>query len=481
MEIRPIARCLRQTLIVISMLAIIATSQSGWSAELPRYFGLTILHTNDIHGHLFPVTYLQDGKVIPDVGGAARRATLIRGIKADSRNPVLAMDAGDLFTRGPLGDQNGVPDFDVMNAIPYDVMTLGNNEFVGGQHILFDRIKQARFPIITANVFFKSSGKPIIPPYRIFDYYGVKIGIFGLTAPRVAGYSQAEGLEVRDPIEAARNIVPDLREQADFIVALTHIGYDMDRKLAAEVPGIDVIIGGDSHTWLPQPTLVADSSYTNPAFYIGGTLVCQDGEWGKCVDELFLRLRRSEGHRYRVMSYSAKLIDVDTSIPSAPDVDKLLDCYTKSLRKELVYLDQGFSRTEAPGRMARCFREIAGTQIGAAHIWTIEEGLSSGSVTELDIRKMCPFWRSHLVSLIVTGKQLKDFIIEGEAEVSGAQLRDGQLYVGEKKASDDRTYSLAIAGFNTQVLKNIKRTDLGLSIQESVVKYIHSEKYENGN
>lgn len=473
MKIHPISRCLQQHLIAIFVLAL---AQSGWSTELPRYFGLTILHTNDIHGHLFPVAYPQDGKMVPDVGGAARRATLVREIKADSRNPVLVMDAGDLFTRGPISDQNGVPDFDVANTIPYDVMTLGNNEFAEGQHVMFDRIKQARFPIVTANVFFKSSGKPIVPTYRIFDYYGVKIGVFGLTAPRVAGYSQAEGLEVRDPIEAAKIIVPVLREQADFVVALTHIGYDLDRKLAAVVPGIDVIIGGDSHTWLPQPTLVADSSYTNPAFYIGGTLVCQDGEWGVCVDELVLRLRRSEGHRYRVMSYSAKLIDVDSSIPSAPDVDKLLDRYTKPLQKELAHLDQEVLLADAPAWMARCFREVAGTQIGATNIWTIEEGLSSGSVTELDIRKTCPFQRSHLIRLVVTGKQLKGLIAKSEVEVSGAQLRDGQLYVGEEKASDDQTYSLSIAGFNDEALKDAKQTDSGISIQEAVVKYINSKK-----
>lgn len=436
---------------------------AAWSTEPPRYLGLTILHTNDIHGHLFPLDYYDDQHAgsnihLKDVGGAARQATLIRHVKTTSPYPVLVMSAGDVFTRGPIGYMHGQPDFDVMNAIPYDVMTLGNNEFEGGdgdagQQVLFDRIRQARFPVLSANVLYKSTGKTIVPPHKIFEIDGVRIAVFGLTAPRVANYSTSKDLDVQDPIAVAKTTVAELRDKADFVIALTHIGYNGDLELAKQVPGIDVIIGGDSHTWLKEPTLVAGAE-GNPAF-VDGTIVNQAGEWGLTVDELDLRLRRAEGHRYRVMSYSSKIIDVDSSYAPAPDIAAILNRYTAPLRGVIATLDKDIPKPEMGNWLAQCLMETAGVQIGVTIQNPIECGLKAGVVTKLSLRQVYPS-ETKLLKGRITGKQLKDFVTKSRPFLAGAKLVDGELYVGDGKVVDTVNYTIAVDDF-----WGLKDTDLG--------------------
>ena len=477
--------------IILCFLLLHTLVSAAWGTELPRYMGLTILHTNDIHGHLFTLDYYDndfDGANIhlQDVGGAARQATLIRQLKTTSPYPVLVMSAGDVFTRGPISFLHGTPDFDVMNAVPYDVMTLGNNEFEGGegaagQRVLFDRIKQARFPVVSANVFYKSSGKTIVPPYKIFDINGVKIGVLGLTAPRVASYSTAEGLDVSDPIAVAKTIVAELQQKADFIIALTHIGYDSGKKacdlqLAEQVPGIDVIIGGDSHTWLRQPTLVREGKDSDSAFYVGGTIVNQAGESGVAVDRIDLRLRRAEGHRYRVMSYSAKIINVDSTAAPADDVIALLGRYTKSLQNVVGRLSKDVSKAEMGDWLARCLQETAGTQIGMAFKVTIEGGLKAGPVDSLALRRMFPF-KKELLKATATGKQLKDFIAAWKTAawnpfLSGARMLNGELYIGDEKAVETQSYTVAVEDFWGIRRSGAELAPTDLTIWDAITKYL---------
>lgn len=321
--------------VIISLILPFATSSAYSAEKTAGDINLTILHTNDVHGMLMPYDYNALGKSEKDVGGAARRVALIRKLKSEAKNPVIVMDAGDVFTRGPWANLMGAPDFEVMNKVPYDIMTLGNNEFkatgdISAQKILFERIKQAKFPIISANVYNKSTGKTIVPPYKILTVKGLKIGIFGLTTPRVATYPQAEGFELRDPVEIAKQMVRELQGKCDFLIALTHIGYADDVALAAAVPQIDVIVGGDSHTWVFKPSLINSTNRKYEPWEIGGTIVAQDGEWGKCVGRIDLRLHKSANGRYHVASYSGQLIDVNSSIQPAKDVEDMLKGYIET-------------------------------------------------------------------------------------------------------------------------------------------------------
>lgn len=458
----------------VCILAALCLSGIGICADQPAFLQLTVLHTNDIHGHLFPFDYDNGSGLKTDVGGAARRATLTRQMKAECPNPVLVMDAGDVFTRGPIADLHGEPDFEVMNAIPYDIMTLGNNEFkatskIDSQQILLDRIKQARFPVVSANVYFKADNRRMVPPYKIFNFKGVRVGIFGLTAPRVAYYEQAKGLDVKDPITAAKEILPELREKCDFVIALTHIGYPADLQLAEAVPDIDVIIGGDSHTWLFQPTTMKSSTRKY------GTIICQDGEWGRCIGRLDLSLKLAEDHTYRVENYSDKLVEVNPSITPARDIDAILQRATKPYLRKIGKLDKTISKQQAPAWVAECIRKTSGAQVGFEPAEAIENGFKAGNVTELDIKRMFPFINP-LLKLTVNGKQLKSLVAaKPDAGLAGAEIRDGKLYIENKEIGNDDTITLAIENFYAGSFKEVagaKSEPVEKTTRDAVAEYL---------
>ncbi|MEN6356296.1 MAG: bifunctional UDP-sugar hydrolase/5'-nucleotidase [Armatimonadota bacterium] len=466
---------------------------SVFGADKPNYLALTILHTNDIHGHLFPFDYNALGKPETNVGGAARRAAMIRTIKSESTNPVIVMDAGDVFTRGPLQDLEGKPDFDVMNAVPYDIMTLGNNEFKGdsyinnpsplGLDILRERIKQAEFSVISANVIEKSTGSTLVAPCHIFEAGGIKIGVFGLTAPRVAGYPQAVALQLNDPIATAKKMVAELSDKCDFIIALTHIGYDSDLALASSVPGIDVIIGGDSHTWLDKPTLVKNDNASETACWVGGTIICQDGEWGKALGKLDLYLHKESDGRYLVMSYKDQVIDIDSSIQPAQDVEIILENYTKPYMVKIGTLDKDVTLSNAPAWVAERLREATKSDIGFRPYDGVESGLATGPVTELDLRKMVP-WNNKVVVVKATGAQINKLVLQPNAAVVGAEIRDGQLYVGNNKAEPASYYTIASEDYyaiTSPALSDAQITKTDLSTRDILRSYVARHDQSNNN
>ncbi len=470
------------TAALLAAALVIALATPTLAGTSPKQTELTILHTNDVHGHLFPFNYNALGAVENDVGGAARRATLIREIKNSAEHPVLVMDAGDVFTRGPIADLMGVPDFDVMNAIPYDVMTIGNNEFKGapgmaGQKNMLARIKQAKFPVLSANVIDKATGKTLVPASKVFTIGDVRVGVFGLTAPRVAAYPQAEGLQINDPIETAKSVVPELLAECDFVVALTHIGYPMDLQLASAVPQIDVIIGGDSHTWLFQPTLVPGSRQGSPDWWAGGTIVCQDGEWGKCVGRLDLVLKPSGTSRWLVASYQSKLVPVDSSVAPAADVERILSGYTKPYLKEVGTLKSAVSVDRAPAWVAEVMRKTAQAQVAVTPNYTVENGLPAGKVTQLDVRKLFPFV-NRVVRLDVTGKQLLAFIGQMDCSLAGIEQRADGYYVDGRPVDDKATYSLAVEDYfadTSPSLAGASRKPMGITTLEAVSKFIAAQ------
>lgn len=442
---------------------------------------LTILYTNDVHGHLFPFDYSELGKQSTDVGGAARRATLIRQMKSEAQNPVLVMDAGDVFNRGPLDNLKGVPDFAVMNAVPYDVMAPGNNEFKGAPgpeavQILIDRAKEARFPVLCANVFDAATGKRLFEAYKVFDLAGVKVAVLGLLTTDDSRYPQSRNLRIDDPIATAKQIVPELRKQADVVIALTHVGVAQDLELASSVSGIDAIIGGHSHTWLYQPLLVRRGD-ASPSWAVGGTLVCQDGEWGRAVGRLDMELR-SDGERgYLVSSYSGKLVDVDASITPAADVAAIVDKAAAPYRTVVGTLAADVKVDKAADWVAARMRDAAGSQIGVEPCEEVGQGLHSGKVTALDIRSMFGFV-NQVVSIKATSKQLAAFLISmPDTGLAGASLVDGSLYVGGKKANGSRLYTVAIEEYyatHSPALASCPLTPLRKTVVEIIGQYLSS-------
>jgi len=442
---------IRLGLIAVCALCCLGALPYSSSAAPASTVKLTLLYTNDVHGHLLPFDYDDLGTQLTDAGGAARRAALIRRLRAEAGNPVLVMDAGDVFQRGPLSDLKGVPDFAVMNAVPYDVMTLGNNEFksVPGPEALDTlkkRIGEAAFTIVSANVFDLGTGKRLVQPYRIFEFAGVKVAVLGLLTSRDSKLPEFAGVRVDDPIIAARLMVPELRKQADYVIALTHIGVARDLELASSVPGIDVIIGGDSHTWLFQPLLVQGSA-SSAAGAINGTIVCQDGEWGRTVGKLDLTLSLSANGGYSTSSYTRKLIEVDSTVKPAADIEAIIDKSAKPFRTGICKLSKGIKASAAADWVAARMREVAASDVAIEPRSEVEQGLDAGGVTALDVRAMFPF-ASEVDKVTITGKQLKSFVAEEpDSALAGVTLSDGELLIGGRKLTDSRTYTIAVSDY----------------------------------
>ncbi len=245
----------------VLVLLITATVFSSVVFAQGEGLSLTIMHTNDVHGAYGPYDGGQDTTAD---GGAARQMTVINQIRAEGGNSIL-LDGGDRFT-GTLFHQQwrGEEASRIMNAMKYDVMTVGNHEFDDGDDTLVKFADALDFPIITSDVTFGDNLKELIKPYTILEVAGQKIGVIGLTPPDTAILS-SPGPDVKFSADLAgivQPIVDDLTGQGiNKIILLTHIGLLVDESLAAEVSGVDVIVGGHSHTLLSNTAVGAEGTY----------------------------------------------------------------------------------------------------------------------------------------------------------------------------------------------------------------------------
>ena len=243
---------------LIPALALTLLLPGAAAAQDEETFSLTILHTNDTHSHHEPNN--------AGDGGAARQAAVVNQIRAEGGN-VLLLDAGDRFT-GTLFHQQyrGQDSVQIMNAIGYDGMTLGNHEFDDGDQILADFIDGVEFPVVTANVDFSGSaildGK--VQPSAILEVGDQKIGIVGLvTADTPVISSPGEGLTFdADYAAATQTVVDELTAQGvDKIILVTHIGLELDKEVAAGTRGVDLIVGGHSHSLLSNAYQASVAEY----------------------------------------------------------------------------------------------------------------------------------------------------------------------------------------------------------------------------
>ena len=223
------------------------------------YKSLTIYHINDIHSHLDQTK--ESASLI--YGGASRLKTLLNA--ANSNESVFLM-AGDLV-QGTLYYNffNGAAELDTFNYIKIDAMCLGNHEFDKGAAPLYEQFSAAGFPVLAANINFKTSAaglSTLIKPYVIINKNGLKIAVIGADTIDLNSENPVllKDLEFKDPAAAVKQYAVELRSKVDLIVALTHIGYDDDLKLAAEDDNIDIIIGGHSHTEVLNPVAVPRKS-----------------------------------------------------------------------------------------------------------------------------------------------------------------------------------------------------------------------------
>ena len=199
------------------------------------------MHTNDMHGY---------------IDKYAQMKPIVDSIRSVNDNTLL-ISAGDMFSGNPVVDkypEAGYPMIDLMNDMGYDISCLGNHEFDYGQDVLAKRIKQADFPIICANIYSEKSVLPEFKPYVYFTFSNVKIAFVGVIQITKDGYPESlitnmAMLGFSEPIAELQKY-KSLKDSADIIIALTHLGYKRDKVVRKKIKYIDLLIGGHSHTIL---------------------------------------------------------------------------------------------------------------------------------------------------------------------------------------------------------------------------------------
>jgi len=223
---------------------------------------ITILHTNDTHSCILPIKENVDDTLTAGRGGYLRRIAMLKEERA--KNPkLLLFDSGD-FSQGSAYYTlfKGDVEIGLMNRMGYRAATIGNHEFDYGLENMVRLFKMAKFPIVCANYDFTGTvAEGVVKPYTIIKHEGVRIGVFGL-GPKMSGLISAKnikGVKYIDPITATKDVVKTLRgkEKCDIVICLSHLGWKLfpdmdDNQLIAATEGIDIVLGGHSHTYMQQ-------------------------------------------------------------------------------------------------------------------------------------------------------------------------------------------------------------------------------------
>jgi 2',3'-cyclic-nucleotide 2'-phosphodiesterase (5'-nucleotidase family) len=216
------------------------------------------------------------------------------------------LDAGDSLTgdRSPAQSTQGQTSIELMNRMGYDALALGQQDLALGVEVLRERMAEASFLILSANVVLQGSDDLLAEPYVILPVDDLQVGIIGLT-----GSATVPGVEVRDPQETAARVVPEVAAQADLVILLSHAGPQVERRIAGTVPGIDFILGGGQEaTRSPETpssgTVIAHADQPLP------------GHAGRYLGVLRLALD-DEGD---VLEYAWRKVGIIESISSDPDM-----------------------------------------------------------------------------------------------------------------------------------------------------------------
>ncbi|MDD4889746.1 MAG: metallophosphoesterase [Phycisphaerae bacterium] len=280
-------------------------------ATAPDQVEVVFLHINDSHGQTAGTGQR---------GGEARLATLVGDLrKQPGPARVFLVHCGDVISRGDdvTRKTHGAANFTLMNRLRFDAWIPGNGDIYDGLPVLQARMADARFPTLCGNVKVKATGEPLARPFIIEQAGPVKVAILGLCFFRV-GAPGGDAIDFEDPIAAAKRIVPELRKRADLVVAMTHIGVDRDGELAKAVPDIDVILGGHTHTPLPNGLILRPAAGRR-------VLICQTaGELNSLGWASVTMKRTARGRGYEVAGLAAKLIPLDQTVKQDPEVKAFL-------------------------------------------------------------------------------------------------------------------------------------------------------------
>ncbi len=440
----------RQGLLICFLVIFLFVSR-GIASET---FHLVILHTNDTHGH--PVKF-RFGKV-RWAGGIPARATVIKKIR-EKNSRVMLLDAGDINTGMPESDIfKARPDIEGYNYIGYDAMCIGNHEFDNPLDVLKEQMNWARFPFLSANIRYKGGGEYLARPYIIKDIKGLRVAIFGLTlkeTPFKVDPSHVKDLIFEDEVRTASNLIPQLRQKADLIIALTHLGIfdnpdEGSRRVARYVKGIDVIVDGHSHTKIDKPIVETASGSRKP------TLIVQAWKWGLILGRLDLWIRDK-----RIIKYRFRNIPINLSYrgPSILEDRQLLSILNKYVEKAGRDLNRVIGRALKNFFMkgSRSHETAIGDLVADSMLWFTKEvhhvdfainngggiraDIPRGNITKRIIHEVIPFDNT-VVVLNIKGYQLKSLLsrlIESGEGGGFPQVSDGvEIIVNGKTGRCER-------------------------------------------
>ena len=375
---------------------------------------ITVAHTNDLHSHLSPGT---DG--VEPVGGIARVATLINRIRA-SEPYVIALDAGDMFMGTPFFTfYGGKAELECYNAIGYDAVAVGNHELDNGPRALLDLEDDAEFTLLSANLAWRRGGKPIFEPYLLLETEeGISVAILGLTPGGISEMvspSAIASVTAKSPVRTAREMIPILRDAADAVIVLSHLGLDDDKNLARKVPGIDLIVGGHSHDLLEKPVKIRSVDAAGGA---ATTYIVQAG-WGGThvgrVDMLF-----EDGD---LAGIEAQLLPATSAVNENREVARIVGKYWNSMESTVTEVvarasgefprDRSLRTGESPlgNLVADAIRDATGADFAVQNSGGIRSGFGPGPVTVWDVYSALPF-DNRVVLLELSGDEVEDLVGE---------------------------------------------------------------------
>lgn len=440
--------------ITVSLLAALgALSLSAQAYEQDKTYNITILHTNDHHGHFWRSEYGEYG--------LSAQKTLVDGIRkevAAQGGSVLLLSGGDINTGVPESDlQDAEPDFRGMNLIGYDAMAVGNHEFDNPMSVLRQQEKWAKFPFLSANIYQKSTNQRLFKPWMIFNRQGLKIAVIGLTTDDTAKIGNPEyftDIEFRQPAAEAKLVIDELNqnEKPDVIIATTHMGHYDNGEHGSNAPGdvemarslpkgaLALIVGGHSQ----DPVCMASENKKQADYVPGtpcapdqqnGTWIVQAHEWGKYVGRADFQFRNGEMKlvRYQLIPVNLKKkVTYDNGkservlyTPEIAENAQMLSLLTpfqnkgkaqlgvkigsttgrlEGDRSKVRFVQTNLARVLLAAQMARTGADLAVMSGGG-----IRDSIEAGDITYKDVLKVQPFGNT-VAYVNLSGKELLDYL-----------------------------------------------------------------------
>ncbi|GLO61599.1 bifunctional metallophosphatase/5'-nucleotidase [Vibrio sp. MACH09] len=497
-------RLLLKTAVSTAILATLAGCATSPAWEQDQTYKLTVLHTNDNHGRFWSNKY-------GEYGMAARKTLIdqIRSEVAAEGGSVLLLSGGDINTGVPESDlQDAEPDFKGMSKLGYDAMALGNHEFDNPLSVLEKQIDWANFPVLSANIYDKETGKRKYQAYEMINKQGIKIAIIGLTTEDTMKIGNPEfisGLEFRDPKVEAKKLIAEIEknEKPDLIFAVTHMGHYENGNRGVNAPGdvalaryldegsLDMIVGGHSQ----EPVCMEGPNVMNKNFKPGaeckpdiqnGTWIVQAHEWGKYVGRADYEFRNGE---LEMVSYDLipvnlkKKIKVDgkkkrvliqDEIAQDAELLAFLQPYQEKGKAQLeVKVAETNGKLVGERNIVRFKQTNLGRLIATAHMdrtnadfavmnsGGVRASIDAGDVTYKDVLTVQPF-ANIITTNDMKGSDVLDYlnVVATKPVDSGAYAqfagismtvangKVSNVMIGGKPLDMDKTYRFTVPSFN---------------------------------